>query len=307
MGVLVSGCGDSKNDAPPAAGSSGRAGGSVGGTAGDGGSGGSQGGRGGSGATSGGGVGGASPSGGGGQGGAGKGGTTAGTNAVGGTAGRASGGTSGADTMSGAGGEGAEGGAGATGECPAAVAGTWSLGDDNLYVVVESDCNVRNFCSIAEGIHSRGSVTNTVLLVDSVGGRPLAFAYSLSDDTLTLIDAGPNDEDLPLSRTDEALPMSCPDPAAPPRPGAVGVRCGVDGDCAVGLDCTARFFRERSICTMPCTDSCPDGAECVDGVPDYNSQPQPAHCFQPCQVSADCVPFGSECDAYESGGARHCF
>jgi hypothetical protein len=106
-----------------------------------------------------------------------------------------------------------EGGAGTDGDCPGEAVGTWALGDGNLYMVVESDCSISNFCSIAEGIHSRGSVTNGVVIVDSVGGQPLSFSYMLSVDTLTLIDAGPNGEELPLTRTNEPLPEDCVEPA----------------------------------------------------------------------------------------------
>jgi hypothetical protein len=91
------------------------------------------------------------------------------------------------------------------------------------------------------------------------------------------------------------------------RMGAVGTRCSVAGDCAVDLDCFGRFFGERSVCTTPCSGSCPDGATCVAGVPDYNSQPTGGYCLRPCQMSPDCAELGSECDSYESGGPRYCF
>ncbi len=301
-------CGDSKRDdrgvaetgaaagsGGVSAGAGGRAGsgsgGSLGGAAGKGGS---------AGTSTAGGTGGDSS--------AGKGGTTGGVAMSGGSAGRTAGGAAGTETSGGMAGDG-EGGSSNDGACPAEAVGAWALGDDNLFVVIESDCSVSNFCSVAEGIHTTGNVTHSVMLLSSVGGQPIAFAYTLSGDTLTLIDAGPGPApvDLPLSRSEDPLPATCPPPAAPPRTGAVGVRCSVEGDCALGLDCTGRFFEERAICTMPCSGSCPDGAECVAGVLDYNSQPLEPYCFQRCQVSADCVPYGSECDAYESGGDRHCF
>jgi hypothetical protein len=209
LALALSGCSDSEQAEAPAGGT---AGASVGGTAGGGetggraGSGGSKS-TGGAGTT--GGAGRASPSGGSDSGSGGKGGGGAGT-AGDGTAGQSTGGMSGTDTAGGAGGEG---GTETSGDCPGGAVGTWALGDDNLYMVVESDCSISNFCSIAEGIHSRGSVTNSVVVVDSVGGQALSFAYTLSGNTLTLIDAGPSGEELPLTRTNQPLPADCFEPA----------------------------------------------------------------------------------------------
>jgi hypothetical protein len=175
-------------------------------------------------------------------------------------------------------------------------------------MVVDGNCRITNFCSIAEGIHTTGSLMTSALLLDSVGGSPLAFAYTLEGDILTLLDAGPAPErvDLPLSRTQAPLPETCPAPSST-RTGAVGTRCDVAGDCAEGLECFSRFFEERRVCTTTCAGSCPDGAQCVAGVPDYNGQPTGSYCLRPCQMSIDCANFGSECDAPSSSSSRHCF
>jgi hypothetical protein len=135
----------------------------------------------------------------------------------GGSGGRPTGGAAGTDPSGGMAGNG-EGGDGNDGVCPAEAEGVWALGDDNLFMVIESDCSVSNFCSLAEGIHTTGNVTHSVVHLTSVGGQPIAFAYTLAGDTLTLVDAGPAPEllDLPLSRSEEPLPATCPSPATPP-------------------------------------------------------------------------------------------
>jgi hypothetical protein len=90
--------------------------------------------------------------------------------------------------------------------------GTWTLGDGNLFVVIDAECVITNFCDIANVIHSTGTLTEDELRVDSVGGQPMSFMYTLTADTLTMID-GFGDLDLPLTRTAaDALPVDCFEP-----------------------------------------------------------------------------------------------
>ncbi len=91
--------------------------------------------------------------------------------------------------------------------------GTWTLGDDNLFVVIDTSCAITNFCDIMNGIHTVGALTASELHLDSVGGSPLSFTYTLTEDTLTIID-GFGDVDLPLMRIPPAeLPPACFDPS----------------------------------------------------------------------------------------------
>ena len=64
---------------------------------------------------------------------------------------------------------------------------------------------------IEEGIHPQGTLDDGMLHLESVGGEPLSFAYTLSGDTFTMID-GYMDFDLPLGRLDDPLPEACPPP-----------------------------------------------------------------------------------------------
>jgi hypothetical protein len=91
--------------------------------------------------------------------------------------------------------------------------------------------------------------------------------------------------------------------------GAVGTRCRVAGDCAVGLECFSRFFKERGVCTRTCSvaSDCGDGIQCVSGLLDYNSQPLPSRCVRPCSSQPDCASFGSDCDSVHAADPRYCF
>ncbi|HVJ15116.1 MAG TPA: hypothetical protein VM686_06730 [Polyangiaceae bacterium] len=102
-------------------------------------------------------------------------------------------------------------GAGGAEPCDPATTGNWTFGSGNLNMTVAAGCFISNFCSIEEGIHTQGTLTASELHLDSVGGQPLSFAYTLIGDTLTIID-GFNTFDLPLSRTNEPLPDACPPP-----------------------------------------------------------------------------------------------
>jgi hypothetical protein len=92
--------------------------------------------------------------------------------------------------------------------CGEAV-GNWRFGDGNLFMSVSNSCEISNFCSIRENIHTKGTASATQLKLDSVGGSPLAFFYTVSADQLTIID-GFEDADLQLDRLTEALPATCP-------------------------------------------------------------------------------------------------
>lgn len=94
--------------------------------------------------------------------------------------------------------------------CGQAV-GNWRFGDGNLFMSVSSSCEISNFCSIRENIHTKGVASATELKLDSVGGSPMTFAYTVSGGHLTIID-GFQDVDLQLDRLDEGLPTTCPAP-----------------------------------------------------------------------------------------------
>lgn len=98
-----------------------------------------------------------------------------------------------------------------TQHCEDSLLGRWALGDGNLFLEVTDNCVVSNFCSIAEGIHTRGTATDTELRLNSVGGSPVTLSYVLSADTLTLIDIV-GTTDLPLARSTASLPAACPAP-----------------------------------------------------------------------------------------------
>ena len=115
----------------------------------------------------------------------------------------------GGTTAAGAGGSAGQGGA-PPASCEPETVGNWALGD-NLFMTVEQGCFVSNFCSIEEGIHTQGALDDGMLHLQSVGGMPLSFAYTLSDDIFTMID-GYGDVDLPLFRRDAPLPEACPPP-----------------------------------------------------------------------------------------------
>lgn len=90
--------------------------------------------------------------------------------------------------------------------------GTWALGDGNLFAVIDEACEIHNFCDIMNGIHTTGTLDAEVLHLDSVAGEPLSFVYTLTTDTLTIVD-GSGDVDLPLTRVPaQQLPVDCPAP-----------------------------------------------------------------------------------------------
>jgi hypothetical protein len=61
-------------------------------------------------------------------------------------------------------------------------------------------------------IHTTGTLDGEMLHLDSVAGEPLSFVYTLTKDTLTIVD-GSGDLDLPLTRVAaQQLPVDCPAP-----------------------------------------------------------------------------------------------
>lgn len=90
--------------------------------------------------------------------------------------------------------------------------GTWALGDGNLFAVIDAACEIHNFCDIMNAIHTTGTLDGEMLHLDSVAGEPLSFVYTLTKDTLTIVD-GSGDLDLPLTRVPaQQLPVDCPAP-----------------------------------------------------------------------------------------------
>jgi hypothetical protein len=87
----------------------------------------------------------------------------------------------------------------------------------------------------------------------------------------------------------------------------IGTRCQVDGDCQPGLDCRHELAGERGMCLRACRFGCPTGTECADGIPGYNGGFIDDICLRTCNVSADCEPYGSECDMLSGTDRRYCF
>ena len=87
----------------------------------------------------------------------------------------------------------------------------------------------------------------------------------------------------------------------------VGDRCTSTGECDPELECFSEFFFERHVCTKSCSapGDCPDGAECVADVPDYDGQLIGPYCLRPCELAADCNQ--SDCDTHEPLTRRYCF
>jgi hypothetical protein len=184
-------------------GSAGKGGASTGGGAGKGGSGGM------SGSEASGGFAGKAGSGGSGEAGSGRGGSgaTGGSAGKGGGRGSAGNGAGGSGSADGAGaGGGGMAGAG-SGSCPDGLEGIWKLPNYEAYLQVDAECGIPLFCDLVEGHHTTGYVDeDTVVLVD------LAMpSYVLMGDTLTLLDAGGQGEDLPFARQPQgtAVPAAC--------------------------------------------------------------------------------------------------
>ena len=87
-------------------------------------------------------------------------------------------------------------------------AGNWALGDDNLFLTVEPDCTISNFCDIMNGIHTTGTLSGPTLVVTGGIEGEYFFDTTLTDETLTIV-GGFEGQDLPLTRYDEPLPAEC--------------------------------------------------------------------------------------------------
>jgi len=87
----------------------------------------------------------------------------------------------------------------------------------------------------------------------------------------------------------------------------IGTRCGVAGDCAPGLECKRDLYGERGMCLRDCGFGCPTGTLCADNIPGFGGGVIDNICLRPCMVSADCEPFGSECDMPPGASRRYCF
>jgi hypothetical protein len=212
LAAVVVACGSTESDGDNRAnggtGNGGSAGAVGGGSAGKGGATGGGAGKGGSGGMSGSEATGGS-AGKGGAGGSGRGGSAA----TGGSAGKGGGSGSagtGAGGAGGAAGDGSGGGGMAgsgSGSCPDGLEGFWKLPNYEAYLQVDAECRVTLFCDLVEGHHTTGYVDeDTVVLVD------LAMpSYVLMGDTLTLLDAGGQGEDLPFARQPHgtAAPAAC--------------------------------------------------------------------------------------------------
>jgi hypothetical protein len=46
---------------------------------------------------------------------------------------------------------------------------------------------------------------------------------------------------------------------------------------------------------------------CSDDIPDFNGGVAGEICMRTCMVTADCAPFGSECDMPTGADRRYCF
>jgi hypothetical protein len=90
-------------------------------------------------------------------------------------------------------------------------AGNWALGDDNLFLTLEPDCAISNFCDIMNGIHTTGVLSGPTLVVDGGVDGTYFFDFTQTDETLTIID-GFEGQDLPLTRYELPLPDECPIP-----------------------------------------------------------------------------------------------
>ncbi len=117
----------------------------------------------------------------------------------------------GGNTESGGAAGGGEGGSAGSGVCDPATTGFWRFGDGNLFMAVGEGCMITNFCSIEEGIHTEGTLSDEQMNLDSVGGQPLSFDYILVGDILIMIDGFQN-VDLPFTRFAGPLPAECPAP-----------------------------------------------------------------------------------------------
>jgi hypothetical protein len=87
----------------------------------------------------------------------------------------------------------------------------------------------------------------------------------------------------------------------------IGARCMTDGDCEPGLECIGELAGERQLCIRECGYGCPTGTVCADGIPGYNGGIIDDICMRPCNVAADCEPFGAVCNQPAGADRRYCF
>ena len=88
----------------------------------------------------------------------------------------------------------------------------------------------------------------------------------------------------------------------------IGKRCLTAGSCDTAQTCYGRFYGERKVCTMACTEgSCPEGT-CVNSIPDYSGGLVGPFCLRPCVKNEDCQDYGSVCETFPGlGDKRYCF